>query len=91
MLKTQKFWHRAMIAVVVSWIFLILFGFVFSTGISTMLKVLTALLFVIHASQLYISFKIGKEKDISPTLVVTKTLVFGLAWWVPLKIGVFEK
>lgn len=91
MFKTKKFWQRAMIIVVVSWIFLILFGFVFTTGISMLAKVITALLFVIHASQLYITFKIGNDKDISPAMVVIKTLLFGLTWWVPVKIGVFEK
>ncbi len=48
-------------------------------------------LLIVHASELSISLKIGKEKGISIQTTIIKTLILGFTWWVPVKKGIIEK
>ncbi len=48
-------------------------------------------LVVIHASELPITFKLGKEFGLSSQNVLIKTMLYGFTWWVPLKKGIIDK
>jgi hypothetical protein len=46
---------------------------------------------VIHAAELPISLKIGKQAGFSNKTVVLNTLLFGFTWWLPVKKGIIVK
>ncbi len=48
-------------------------------------------LVILHSAELPISLRIGNEKGLSVLYIVTKTLLFGFTWWVPIKKGIFDK
>ncbi len=48
-------------------------------------------LVILHSAELLTSLKIGKEKGLSVRTVITKTLLYGFTWWVPIKKGIMDK
>jgi hypothetical protein len=48
-------------------------------------------LLVIHALEIAVSWKIGKDKQIPASMIVLKTILFGFTWWVPLKRGILVR
>jgi len=46
---------------------------------------------ILHIPQIPKAMKIGKEKGLSPTRIVIKTILFGAAWWKFVKNGTLEK
>ena len=49
------------------------------------------ILIVIHVSELPATFKLGRERGLSPHSVLIKTMLYGFTWWVPLKKGIFDR
>ncbi len=45
----------------------------------------------LHAAELPISLKIGRENGLSAQTVVIKTMLYGFTWWVPVKKGIIER
>lgn len=43
-----------------------------------------------HPLEMAISLPIARRAGISPERAVLMTLVFGLTWWVPVKLGVMK-
>lgn len=91
MFDNRYFWaiFRATVAVV--WGILLVFGFIFPSQIAGTVKILALLLLVIHLMEVPISIKIGVERGISKEVTVTKTLIYGFTWWIPLKRGVINE
>lgn len=91
MLDNRFFWglSRAMVAVV--WGILLIFGFIFPSQVSETVKILAFLLLAIHVMEVPISLKIGVERGTSKEVTITKTLIYGCTWWMPLKRGVIDE
>jgi len=45
----------------------------------------------LHACQLPFSLPIGKRLGLSNFRIVAKTMLFGAAWWKPLKSGLIDR
>ncbi len=48
------------------------------------------LLVLLHASELFITLPLGRQKGLSSTRTVLMTMLFGFTWWVPLKRGIHK-
>ncbi len=59
--------------------------------IKTIWLVILLIWAVIHPLEIFISWNIGKSKNISFARTAIKTILFGFTWWLPLKMGVIEK
>ena len=46
---------------------------------------------IIHPLEIAVSYRIGKEKNLSTMRIVVMTILFGFTWWLPLKLGVIER
>ncbi len=46
---------------------------------------------VVHPLEIFISWDIGKSKNLSFVRTAIKTILFGFTWWLPLKMGVIDK
>ncbi|MCD6570984.1 MAG: hypothetical protein J7L53_09815 [Deltaproteobacteria bacterium] len=93
MLKVRYFWYVMMIGAVGGWIFSIL-GLVRPSENDTMKKIQKSILYTWalgHPLELLVSLGIGKKMGLSLLRTVTKTLLFGFTWWLPLKLGVIKK
>ena len=44
-----------------------------------------------HPLELAMSLPVGKRAGLSLQRTIAMTLVFGITWWIPLKLGVFER
>ena len=44
-----------------------------------------------HLFELAISIPIAKSKGIPIKTIIIKTIVFGITWWLPLKMDVIDK
>ncbi|MBN1365348.1 MAG: hypothetical protein JW976_11130 [Syntrophaceae bacterium] len=90
MFKNEKFWYLcAMPGAVAGWIF-ILYGLLFPFHDKTVKILWLAVVFIWgigHLLELAASIPIGKSKGIPVRIVVIKTIVFGITWWLPLKLG----
>ncbi len=90
-MNSKAFWKTLMISVLGTWVLTLVAGYyLFPENHLSAWRFFIALL-VIHASELVISFKIGKEKGLSTQTIVIKTLIYGFTWWVPVKKGIIEE
>ena len=85
MLKTENFWKVVQGGVTVFWLSIPAF---FLGGITMPLLLIAAIiLLALHALELPVAFAKLRGKGISPFQTVTKTLVYGFTWWLPLSKG----
>jgi hypothetical protein len=94
MFKNERFWYGCIMpGAVAGWIF-IFFGLFFpiQNEILKMAWLFVAFLWGIgHILELAVSLPIGKAKGLPVKTIVIKTIVFGITWWLPLKMGYIEK
>jgi olefin beta-lactone synthetase len=45
----------------------------------------------LHAVQLPIALPIGKRVGLSPSRIITKTMLYGASWWKPLQSGLIRR
>jgi len=91
MLNNKNFWYGNMVGAVVGWIF-ILFGAASPfSGVLYGLWIIVTLLWVIgHPLELTMAVPVALKAGYSPGVTVVNTLVFGITWWIPVKMGVFK-
>lgn len=94
MFKNKLFWYFFMMpGSVAGWLFTF-FGFFFpiQDEIARMLWIIIACAWCFgHPLELIFSIPAGKSKGIPVSTVVLKTMVLGITWWLPLKMGVIDK
>jgi len=91
MSNSKNFWYANMAGAVAGWVF-ILFGAASPfSGILYGLWVVVTLLWVIgHPLELAMAVPVAMKAGYSPAAAVVYTLVFGITWWIPVKMGVFK-
>ncbi len=63
---------------------------VFSSRASGLALAVLGALFVTHCAEIPVASRVGRERGLSTSRVVVKTVIFGFTWWVALKRGVIE-
>ncbi len=72
------------------WLISLVAGYYFFPGNHLNAWMFFIILLALHASELFVSFKVGKEKNLNSQTIIIKTLIFGFTWWVPVKKGIIE-
>lgn len=91
MSPSRMFWHGNMAGAVAGWIFIFAGAAAHLEGLFHTLWLIIAVLWGLgHPLELLISVPIAKKAGFSPEKTVVNTLVFGLTWWIPVKLGVFK-
>lgn len=91
MFDNKVFWSLSRALVAITWGILIILGFIFPSQIAGTVKVLALVLLLIHIMETPISVKIGVERGVAKEVAITKTLIYGFTWWIPLKRGVINE
>ncbi len=93
MLKNKSFWYGNMAFAVFGWLFFIygLFFTIDSSSMNFLWWVVVLLWGIGHPLEMAFSIPIGKKAGVSLEKTITKTMVFGIMWWIPLKLGVFDE
>ena len=91
MLEKKGFWYLLMAGALALWTSAVLVGLVFFSSASWLALVVLVALFVVHCAEIPVASKVGREKGLSTSRVVIKTLIFGFTWWVAVKRGVLEQ
>lgn len=93
MIKNRLFWRGQMAFAVAGWIF-IFWGLLDPFSGTAVRFVWWAVLLVWavgHPLELTTSLPVGKRAGLSLQRTIAMTLVFGITWWIPLKLGVFDR
>jgi len=93
MIKNKLFWQGQMGFAVAGWVF-IFWGVLAPFSIPAMVFVWWAVLLlwaVGHPLELITALPVGKKAGVSLERTIAMTLVFGITWWLPLKLGVFDR
>lgn len=93
MMKNKSFWQAQMGFAVAGWIF-IFWGALAPFSIPAVKSVwwVVLLLWAVgHPLELFASLPVGKRAGLSLERTIMMTLVFGITWWIPLKLGVFDR
>ena len=86
MLKNEKFWRIAQASIAGFWLAIPAF---FLGGITMPILLIVGLILLgLHALELPVAFLKLRGKGVHPFHTITKTLVFGFTWWLPLSKGV---
>lgn len=92
MTKNPMFWYFNMIVAILGWLFIV-FGFLFGPGAGFLrtLWIAVAVLWIVgHPLELLLAIPAGERAGVPKGKTIMKTLVFGITWWLPLKIGAFN-
>ncbi len=91
MSKARLFWYGNMAGAVAGWLFIFAGAAMHLQGWLYTVWLIIALVWGIgHPLELLISVPIAKNAGFTPQKTVASTLVFGLTWWIPVKLGVFK-
>lgn len=91
MIKNPLFWYGNMAGAIVGWFFIVVGAFLNLHGdLHTLWLIVTLLWIVGHPLELVVAIPIAKKVGFSPQSACLKTLVFGITWWFPVKLGVFK-
>ncbi|MDY6905409.1 MAG: hypothetical protein SWH61_12065 [Thermodesulfobacteriota bacterium] len=89
--KSKPFWYGNMAGAIFGWGFVLLGLIVPLTGLIHTLWIVIALLWIAgHPLELIAALPIAKKAGYTPGKTVINTLVFGITWWIPVKLGVFQ-
>jgi hypothetical protein len=92
MTKSKGFWYIMMAGAVCGWIFTVA-GLVKPFKNETLKKLWKSVAFTWlfgHPLELLVARGVGASSGISPKSTLIKTLVYGITWWLPVKLGVFK-
>ena len=92
MLKSKGFWYLLMAGAICGWIFTFT-GLVKPFKNKTLKKIWqsVALTWLLgHPLELLVARGVGSSAGIATTRTVIKTLIYGITWWIPVKLGVFK-
>ncbi|MDY6823435.1 MAG: hypothetical protein SWH68_06505 [Thermodesulfobacteriota bacterium] len=89
--KTPFFWYGNMAGAIAGWVFIIA-GLIFPlTGALKILWIVITVLWVAgHPLELIAALPIARSAGYTPGQAVINTLIFGITWWIPVKLGVFQ-
>lgn len=91
-MKNPMFWYGNMAGAVVGWIFIFIGAFASLTGsLYTIWLIVTLLWAVGHPLELLVAIPIAKKAGFSAEKSVAFTLIFGITWWIPVKLGILVK
>ncbi len=90
-MNSKKFWQLNMAGSIGLFILTVVVGYILFPESHLKAWGLFIGLAIIHAAELPISLKIGKESGFSNKTVVLNTLLFGFTWWLPVKRGIIVK
>jgi hypothetical protein len=93
MIKNKMFWYGNMTFAVLGWVFFF-YGLVFtleSQTWKTLWWVVVLLWGIGHPLEMMFSLPIGKKAGLSLERTIVKTMIFGIMWWIPLKLNVFDE
>lgn len=94
MLKNKYFWNFfIMPGSILGWLFIIfgLLNTIENESIKMAWMIITGLWCIGHPLELTQAIPAGKKAGLSTRTIVIKTLVFGITWWFPLKLGYIDK
>jgi len=92
MLKSKGFWYLMMGGAVMGWIFAI-FGLIKPIRNETIRKLWKSVAFTWllgHPLEFLVSRDVCAAAGIAPKKALIKTLVYGITWWIPVKLGVLK-
>ncbi|HVN72417.1 MAG TPA: hypothetical protein VMU10_10395 [Desulfomonilia bacterium] len=92
MLKSKWFWYLMMAGAVIGWIFTV-FGLIKPIKNETIRKLWKSVAFTWlfgHPLEFLVSRGVCAAAGIAPRKALIKTLVYGITWWIPVKLGVLE-
>lgn len=80
-----------MAGAVVGWLFIFIgAGMTLHGNIHTFWLIITLVWGICHPLELAISIPIAKKAGFTLEKTIINTLIFGLTWWIPVKLGVLE-
>jgi len=93
MFRKRFFWEGVLMpGSLAGWIFAISGLFIGYEGVIGMCWLVVFLVWTIaHPLEIIVSYKIGKDRNLSFARTALKTVLFGFTWWLPLKMGVIDK
>lgn len=92
MISNKTLWYGIMATVVLGWFFVFLGALFPFSGMRKLIWFSLIIIMAIgHPIELFISLPIGKKAGFSAEKTVFGTLIFGVTWWLPVKIGVFTE
>jgi hypothetical protein len=92
MIRSKVFWYLMMVGAVCGWIFTVT-GLIKPFKNETLKKLWKTVAFTWlfgHPLELIVARGIGAASGISAKNTLIKTLVYGITWWLPVKLGVFK-
>jgi hypothetical protein len=90
-MNSKIFWQLLKIGAIGLWIISVISGYLLFPESHLKAWSFFIGLVILHALELLTTLKIGREKGLSTQTTVTKTLLYGFTWWVPVKKGIFDK
>jgi hypothetical protein len=87
MFNDRRFWVVVMAAIVALYLTAIIAALAGQTAHAAVR--VTLIFLVAHLFELPIAFRQLKSRNAAPARVILATLVFGAAWWVPARRGLF--
>ncbi len=92
MIQNKLFWQGQMGGAVAGWVFIFWGALSPFSGVVNLIWWIVMLLWALgHPLELTMSLPVGKRAGLSLQRTIAMTLVFGITWWIPLKMGVFER
>jgi hypothetical protein len=89
MINNKLFWYGNMAGAVAGWIFIFSGAlFHFTGGIHALWLAITLIWGIGHPLELAMSMPIARKAGFSLKETIVNTLVFGITWWIPVKLGV---
>ena len=90
-MSKRIFWYGLMTGAVLLWAGSIALGVYLSSKGNSYAWLLFGIILLVHTAENKVSFPLGKRLELSPGLVMVKTLIFGFTWWLPLRRGIIER
>jgi hypothetical protein len=87
MTDDKRFWYALMIGLLT--IYIAAIALVMLGQPHNKVVTLAEIIFIAHALEIPLAFRVLKSLEPNPPRLVIATLLFGLVWWVPAKRGLF--
>jgi len=93
MFKSKLFWYPFTLSAVLVWIFII-YGFlnpISDKGLYYTWLILAIMFLAGHLAEIRKGLPVGREAGHSTARIVVLTYLFGIAYWYPVKHGIYKK
>lgn len=89
MFNKKPFWYGTMTVAVAAWPFIFAGAICpFGGGLRTFWLTITLVWGISHPLELVLSVPIARKAGFSMPKTIVFTLIFGITWWLPVKLGV---